>query len=314
MSKYSFFLSVVCVLHNKEAECKNIIKDISNKINNLVSDYEIIIVDNSSTDKTLEILKKLTIGKDQIKNMHIYSLTSHVEENIAAWAGVENSIGDYVITANPDDDDINFIPEILEKTIPEYDIVFIENKFRKNKSPINYFFKNISNSKFKMVSRKTINFLLNHPKPYLIYNNLSSITGFNKIKIEYFFKNQTIKRKAPFFNIKNFIIHAITTSHFPIRTASILAVIGSFLNLIYSLYVIVILIFKSDVAPGWATLSLQQSGMFFLFSLVLLIICEYLANINSFNNEGPIFYIGQEFSSKDINEIKKLNIEDLDNN
>jgi len=86
---------------------------------------------------------------------------------------------------------------------------------------------------------------------------------------------------------------------------------GSIINLLYSFYVVVILIFKSNVAPGWTTLSLQQSGMFFLISIVLFIICEYLSNLNNLSNEGPLFYIGQEYTSENIQRLKKLNIEDL---
>jgi len=51
--------------------------------------------------------------------------------------------------------------------------------------------------------------------------------------------------------------------------------------------------------------------MFFLISIVLFIICEYLSNLNNLSNEGPLFYIGQEYTSENIQRLKKLNIEDL---
>ena len=82
---------------------------------------------------------------------------------------------------------------------------------------------------------------------------------------------------------------------------------GSLSNLLYSLYVVLILIFKSDVAPGWVTLSLQQSGMFFLISLVLLIISEHITNLSYLTNEGPLFYISEE-NWKKVLDIKLANI------
>ena len=71
--------------------------------------------------------------------------------------------------------------------------------------------------------------------------------------------------------------------------------------------------FKSNVEEGWTTLSLQLSGMFFLISLVLFIICEYLYNLNNSTNDGPLFHIGQEFKSENNQNFEKLNIEDLEN-
>ena len=114
MSKHSLFLSIVCVLQNKESECKEIINNISKVITNLTDDYELIDVDNSSKDKTIKILEELTCGNAAVKNLQVFSLTNEVDKNIASWAGVENSLGDYVITLDPEKDDINFIPKILE--------------------------------------------------------------------------------------------------------------------------------------------------------------------------------------------------------
>jgi hypothetical protein len=80
--------------------------------------------------------------------------------------------------------------------------------------------------------------------------------------------------------------------------------------LLYSVYVIAIGIFKSDVAPGWVSLSLQQSGMFLLISLVLLVLGEYILHMASLSNEGPLYHVGQEFTSVRMLRREKLNIED----
>ena len=63
MSKHSLFLSIVCVLQNKESECKEIINNISKVITNLTDDYELIVIDNSSKDKT-SFLGKNSISSD----------------------------------------------------------------------------------------------------------------------------------------------------------------------------------------------------------------------------------------------------------
>jgi glycosyltransferase involved in cell wall biosynthesis len=329
MIPYPIFLSVVCVLRNKEKLCEEIIKNLQDQISELTIDYELIIIDNSSDDKTVQVLKKLTKGPKAIENLQVYSLTNEVSNNIAAWAGIENSLGDYVITINPEIDDMNFIPEILKQSIPNSDITFVINKFKKKVNLLNTFIMTIFNflskilnqpkslnkdSNYRLLSKKVVNFILNYPRPSIIYNNLVSVTGFNKNNLFYDYEYVEKKKKNSIFRVNETIINLISKNRLPIRFASFLMFFGSLSNLLYSLYVVLILIFKSDVAPGWVTLSLQQSGMFFLISLVLLIISEHITNLSYLTNEGPLFYIGQEFTSENIKRIKKLNVEDLNNN
>ena len=326
MSKHSLFLSIVCVLQNKESECKEIINNISKVITNLTDDYELIVVDNSSKDKTIKILEELTCGNAAVKNLQVFSLTNEVDKNIASWAGVENSLGDYVITLDPEKDDINFIPKILEKTVPDIDILFVNNNFKLKYNVfdnslilLNKFFLrfipktkiNFKGSEFRMISRKVINFIFNYPKPHIVFSNLASITGFKKLQIEYNYEFKRIKKNKTILNINNSVIDIIKRNHFPIRLASILMLLSSFLNLLYVFYIALVYIFKSNIEEGWTTLSLQLSGMFFLISIVLFIICEYLYNLNNSTNDGPLFHIGQEFKSDQNKNFDKLNIEDL---
>uniref|UniRef100_A0A1I7ZKB1 DAO domain-containing protein n=1 Tax=Steinernema glaseri TaxID=37863 RepID=A0A1I7ZKB1_9BILA len=94
------------------------------------------------------------------------------------------------------------------------------------------------------------------------------------------------------------------------RVVTALSLFGAVANLLYSIYVVVIALFKTDVAPGWISFSLQQSGMFFLISLVLLVLGEYILNMASLSNEGPLYHVGQEFTSARMTRHEKLNIEE----
>jgi len=50
--------------------------------------------------------------------------------------------------------------------------------------------------------------------------------------------------------------------------------------------------------------------MFFLISLVLLVLGEYIVNMVSLSNEGPLYHVGQEFTSARMTRREKLNIEE----
>ena len=81
-------------------------------------------------------------------------------------------------------------------------------------------------------------------------------------------------------------------------------------NAVYSLYVIGIFLWKADVAPGWVTLSLQQSGMFFLLSLVMWVLGEYILHMVSMINEGPSYHVAQEFTSAIMKRRERLNVDE----
>lgn len=51
--------------------------------------------------------------------------------------------------------------------------------------------------------------------------------------------------------------------------------------------------------------------MFFLISLVLLVLGEYILQMASLSNEGPLYHIAQEFRSARMTRQEKLNVETL---
>jgi hypothetical protein len=51
--------------------------------------------------------------------------------------------------------------------------------------------------------------------------------------------------------------------------------------------------------------------MFFLISLVLLVLGEYILHMVSLSNEGPLYHVGQEFTSARMTRREKLNIEEV---
>lgn len=100
----------------------------------------------------------------------------------------------------------------------------------------------------------------------------------------------------------------VSTTRAPMRLVTSLSLFGAVANLVYCVYVITVGILKTDVAPGWISFSLQQSGMFFLISLVLLVLGEYILNMASLSNEGPLYHVGQEFTSARMTRLEKLNV------
>ena len=103
----------------------------------------------------------------------------------------------------------------------------------------------------------------------------------------------------------------VSTTRAPMRLVTSVSLFGAVANLVYSIYVVAIAFLKADVAPGWVSMSLQHSGMFFLISMVLLVLGEYILQMVSLSNEGPLYHVAQEFTSARMTRHEKLNIEEV---
>ncbi|MET3106073.1 hypothetical protein AAKU67_000550 [Oxalobacteraceae bacterium GrIS 2.11] len=326
MAFYPIFLSVVYVVRNQSSQTKDVITEVSSYIGSLVSDYEFIIVDNASEDESISVLKSLT-AEDGLPNLQVYALTKRVDSDTAAWVGLENALGDFIVVIDLMADDIGFLPEMLARAVSGTDVVFARNQQKAQQSLWYQFSYSVFNALYKcfngvhltneapeyrVLNRRVVNFILQHPQPAMTYRHLPATGGFAKANLSYSAKPKSIRKKQLMESIDLGMRLLVSTTRAPMRIVTTLSLFGAFANLIYSMYVVAVAILKVDVAPGWVSLSLQQSGMFFLLTIVLLVLGEYILQMVSLSNEGPLYYIGQEFTSVLMTRRQKLNIETVE--
>ena len=146
----------------------------------------------------------------------------------------------------------------------------------------------------------------------MTYRHLPATGGFARVNLTYSATPRASRPKRLGESIDRGARLLVSTTRAPMRLVTSLSMFGAVANLVYSVYVVAIGFLKVDVAPGWVSLSLQQSGMFFLISLVLMVLGEYILNMASLSNEGPLYHVGQEFTSARMTRHEKLNIEDAE--
>lgn len=325
MAFFPVFLSVVYVVRNQGRQIESIIQDASAQLTSLVIDYELIIVDNASDDESVSVLRKLT-GQTGYPNLQVYALTKEVDGDTASWVGLENALGDFVAVIDPLGDDIGFLPEMLDKAVSGADVVFANNQqkprqslaYRAAYTAFNLLYKSFNGihlakeaPQYRLLSKRVVNFILQHPQPAVTYRHLPATGGFARINMEYSAKPLARNTKKLGESIDRGMRLLVSTTQAPMRLVTSLSLFGAAANLLYSVYVVAVGVFKADVAPGWVSMSLQQSGMFFLISLVLLVLGEYILHMASLSNEGPLYHVGQEFTSARMTRREKLNIEDV---
>jgi len=322
--KLPLMLSVVVTVQNQALEIDSWLTQLSECVAHLVSDYEIIIVDNGSTDETLEILHQLT-SEQGMANLQVFSLAGHVDDLTARWVGIENSLGDLVACLDWRQGDLAFLEELVRTASEGYDVVFTRKSPlpRKAKHPNLVLYRAFGiairlttgmaidsySTSFIAISRRIVSHLLQYPDPQIKFRNLGSSTGFRRTLITL----AASPDYRPNINLRQSIprgIRLVTSStSLPMRFATLLSAFCALLSILYSIYIILIWAFKKDVAPGWVSLSMQQSAMFFLISLVLMIMSEYVLEISRKTNSGPSYYIADEFTSARLTRKERLNIE-----
>lgn len=251
--------------------------DVNDAISDLVSDYELIIIDNASQDESINTLKTLT-SQNGLPNLQVYALTKRVDTNTASWVGLENALGDFVAVIDPFIDDIKFLPEMLNKAVCGADVVFANNN-QKPKETFAYrcaflmfnnlyrLFNGVNLAKeapqYRILSKRVINFILQHPQPAITYRHLPATGGFTRVNLNYSAMPKVSHTKRLGESINRGVRLLVSTTQGPMRLVTSLSLFGAVANIFYSVYVVLVAFIKSNVTPGWVSLSLQQSGMFF---------------------------------------------------
>ena len=273
---FPVFLSIVFVVRNQSAHTERILSVAASCIETLVSDYEIIIVDNASDDESISVLKTLT-AENGFPNLQIYALTKEVDADTASWVGLENALGDFVAVIDPLADDIDFLPEMLDKAVSGADVVFANNHqkapqslaYRVSYAVFNGLYKRFNGihlaneaPQYRVLSKRVVNFILQHPQPAMTYRHLPATGGFSRVNLNYSAAPKITHTKRLGESIDRGMRLLVSTTRAPMRLVTSLSLFGAVANLVYSVYVVAVGFLKTDVAPGWISLSLQQSGMF----------------------------------------------------
>lgn len=140
-------LSVVIPVFNEGGNVRPLVEELAPVLERLAVPFEIIFVDDGSTDNTGEILREIAREGTSVR---VVSLSRNCGQTAAFDAGFKAARGDIVVTMDGDlQNDPNDIPKLLEK-IGRFDLVCGWRWNRKDR-----FLKRISSRIANRVRRKT---------------------------------------------------------------------------------------------------------------------------------------------------------------
>jgi glycosyltransferase involved in cell wall biosynthesis len=114
-------LSVIVPIYNEEENLEPLVKRIENALNATPYSYEVILVDDGSTDKSLEVLKGVAGERSYLR---VICLRRNFGQTAALDAGFRHARGDAVVPMDADQqNDPQDIPRLLAELRKGYDVV-----------------------------------------------------------------------------------------------------------------------------------------------------------------------------------------------
>jgi hypothetical protein len=324
----SVFRSVVLQVENREDLFKA--EELNQKLVASGQDFEMIAIITAFYSEAVEERDNEKKGgvsdldqvlRDFTNTRFTFLSGAQISATSALWAGIDSSIGDRVsvIFSMPKRvDDLNGFWDNANN----HDAYFgYPSQKSTGRSLLQRLFAMLLGKVYKLstgrrlenrpigladLSRQYVNFLHKTGQPEVALRNSNLFTGFDSGGQTLATLGRMPKRKTTdLFGRGMEILFSASSS--PLRAISMLALLGAGLNVLYSMYVLFTSL-TSSVSAGWTSMSLQISGMFFLTSLVLSIICEFLIYSKASTFPGSRYFIAREISSPQFGLNTKLNI------
>ncbi len=314
-------VSVIIPCFNESENIKNTYDRIKQNIKKITENFELIFVDDGSTDNSFS---KLFTLSNIDENLKIIKLSRNFGHQNAIFAGLENASGDCIIIIDADlQDPPELFYEMFKKWKDEkFQVVYGIRKKRKG----NFFklllysfyhrlfklFSNLNNSNdladFCLIDKKIKNYLISLKEKNIYFRGLRSWVGFKQTGIEYERENRNLgKSKYSIFKLYSLALNGIT--NFSTKPLSLILFIG-FIIFFLSIFLIIFYIVQKilnfeflgvlpEQVPGFYTIVIILI-LFGSFNLICLgLIGEYVGRLYEEAKSRPKYYIDEKINFKD---------------
>ncbi len=308
-------ISVISPIYNEADNINELYERTKTVFAGISEEFEFIMVENGSTDRSLEIIKALQKKDKRIK---FVSLSRNFGHQGAILAGLAHASGEAVISL---DGDLQHPPELISKLVVLWkegnDVVYtVKKRMEKDRglrvSLTRIFYKLISaisdielaygQSDYRLLDRRVVNAILQIPEKHMFLRGMVQWVGFRQIGVEYEVdQRKRGESKFSFWNYINFALDGIFSfSTVPLR---VFLWVGLSLAILCGLYGVAYIIMglanlfipgRNLLPPGSATITVS---ILFLGAVQLIGIgClgEYIGRIYTQTKERPDFIVNEK--------------------
>ena len=285
----SVTISVVIPAFNEAQNIPQLVERVARALRE-ESDWELIVVDDGSTDDTLPILKKLT---ETVPNVRYLSLTRNFGHQTALKAGLDHASGNCVISL---DADLQHPPELIPEMIGSWqagsevvNMVRLDANVPLMKRLTSRFFYWLSNaisdyriepgsSDFRLLDRRVVDVLRDTRERNLFLRGLIPWLGFRQVNLPYTQETRTGgESKYGIRSMVRLALRGITSSSLrPLHIATVSGLLMSLFAAIYAVYVLWVKLFVGTAITGWTSVLISVLLIGGIQLLLLGVLGEYL--------------------------------------
>lgn len=302
-------LTSVCVVipaFNEEELIEKTISEIFIQLNKIDAKCSLLVVDDGSTDTTLDIVKRLCKTEDRL---NFLSFTRNFGHQAAIRAGLDSVDSEIIITMDADlQHPPELIPEMLSYWEEGFDIVYGIRKSQNEASSFKKlgsqaytrFLKLVADyplvegsSDFRLIDKKVLQNIKKLDPEAVFLRGIVPWFGFNSAKV--FYNEKLRKNGRSKYTLKKMLQLAVTglmsVSTVPLRAIFAFGISISFLAFIYGIYAIFIRLFTTYAVPGWTSILVSILFIGGLQLAAIAILGEYLARIFLNSLKRPSYII-----------------------
>jgi len=311
-------LSVVVPVLNEQQVLPELHHRLRNALEHIGAEYEVIFVDDGSTDKTPDLLEQIHSQHPSFKYIRFSRNFGH---QAAVTAGLEHSSGDATCVMDADlQDPPEVLASLLEKWEQGYDVIYAVRRRRKESwikvALYHLFYLLLSRlsavpmpmdaGDFCLISREALNQINALPEKERFVRGLRAWVGFEQVGVQY--ERDSRQAGRPKYTIIGLLRLAlsgiVSFSHKPLVYVMIMGLLVSGVAFIYAFYLVLLKIFLGGQITGFASL---MGGLLFLSGIQLIslgVIGIYVSKIFTEVKSRPTYVIsmtrGLELKNQEI--------------
>ena len=308
-------ISILVPCYNEAQSLELLHKEIVRVISTLENyKWEILFVNDGSRDNTMEVIKGL---REKDSRISYVDLSRNFGKENAMLAGFDHAKGDAVIIMDADlQHPPAVIPEMIQKWEEGYDDVYAQRKTRGKESWLRKkltksYYRLLQGSSrvdvlpnvgdFRLLDRKCVDALCQMRESGRYTKGMYCFIGFKKIGVEFETQDRVLGESSMSYKkLMNLALEGITSyTTAPLRWATFIGLIVSFLALAYMVFVLIKALLYGDPVAGYPTL---LTVILFIGGVQLLtigIIGEYLAKVFVEVKNRPVYIIREYKGNED---------------
>lgn len=290
-NKEKTFVSAVIYIRNNATTLGEFVENIGGVLEQNFENYEIIAVDDASTDNSVSVLEDAVAGLSG--SATIVKMSFEQGQQAGLNAGVDIAIGDFVFEF--DSAALDFAPalvrEVYDLSLSGYDVVSAVPK-RKAKFMSRVFYKlynrhsgsqyPLKTEKFRLVSRRAINRVNSMTDNVTYRKAFYRNSGLACAEAEYTPNKDCVDRSVYKERTKLATDSLILFTTVAYKLALVMAIIMMALALFSGIYTVVIFLLQMPI-PGWTTTMLLMSVGFFGVFAILTMVLKYMSVLVELN-------------------------------